>query len=375
VRLTYIANARIPTEKAHGLQVMTMCDALAQAGAKVVLIVPARFNPIDEDPFRYYGLGETFSIRYIACLDAIALIRPCTPRWLAQLLFLIQDASFALSSRRFRDNGALLYTRDPAVALVHPSAVYEAHAQPQKALRLYRWICRRCRRLVSISRGLRDELVQSCNVPASRILIAPDAVDLDKFDIPLSKQEARRQVGLPTDKRIVLYAGHLYPWKGADVLAQAARVIEDPSYLFVFVGGTEADVETFSRRYAARQILVVGWQPHERIPTYLKAADVLVLPNSGKTRISSHHTSPLKLFEYMAARRPIVASDLPALREILDSGCALQVPPDQPLALAQGIEHLAQDPQLSQALSREAFQRAQHHTWRDRARRILEFLV
>ena len=100
-----------------------------------------------------------------------------------------------------------------------------------------------------------------------------------------------------------------------------------------------------------------------------------MLPNTAQAAISREHTSPLKLFEYMAAGRPIVASDLPSLREVLRHGDnAWLVQPDDPAALAQGIQHLLAEPALAARLAAQAQEEVQAYTWEQRAERILSFV-
>jgi glycosyltransferase involved in cell wall biosynthesis len=107
----------------------------------------------------------------------------------------------------------------------------------------------------------------------------------------------------------------------------------------------------------------------------LAAADVLALPNSGRAAVSRYYTSPLKLFEYMAAERPIIASDLPALREIIaNEETALLVPPDDASALAAAVERLRADPALARRLAANARSAVGAHTWERRAARILDFV-
>jgi len=119
--------------------------------------------------------------------------------------------------------------------------------------------------------------------------------------------------------------------------------------------------------------LLITQKPNKEIPFYLKAADVLVLPNKKGEDISEKYTSPLKMFEYMASKRPIVASDLPSIREILNDHNSIIMEPNDPQKLAEGIkEALNQD--LSQKISQQAFSDVQSYTWEKRTKKILEFI-
>jgi len=107
----------------------------------------------------------------------------------------------------------------------------------------------------------------------------------------------------------------------------------------------------------------------------LRAADLGVVPNRSQPAISARYTSPLKVFEAMAVGLPLVASDLPSLRELLADGVdALLVAPDDPAALAAGIRRLLEDPALRQRLGARMLARAPEHTWDARARRLVAWM-
>ncbi|OGZ40446.1 MAG: hypothetical protein A3B04_02370 [Candidatus Portnoybacteria bacterium RIFCSPLOWO2_02_FULL_39_11] len=211
----------------------------------------------------------------------------------------------------------------------------------------------------------------------ARIMVASDGVDLAQFDINVDRIQARTKVGLPLDKKIALYTGHLYAWKGAQVLADAAAFLDD-DFLIVFVGGTEKDINNFREKnenlISAGKIALAGHQLHETMPLWMKAADILVLPNKGQENISKLYTSPLKLFEYMVIGRPIVASDLPSLREILNAKNAILFEPDNSKSLALAIKKLIQDSSRAQLLADQARLDAQKYSWSARAKKILEFI-
>ena len=119
---------------------------------------------------------------------------------------------------------------------------------------------------------------------------------------------------------------------------------------------------------------MAGRQPHQKIPLYLKAADVLVLPNKKGESISEKYTSPLKLFEYMVSQRPIVASNLPSIREILNENNAILFEPNNFKSLALGIKKLIQNKDLAEHLANQAWLEAQKYTWSTRTKKIIEFI-
>jgi glycosyltransferase involved in cell wall biosynthesis len=228
--------------------------------------------------------------------------------------------------------------------------------------------------VVTISDSLRQLLTKTYHFPERRIVVIRDAVDIGLFNIVESSVACRQKLNLPINKKIVLYTGHLYGWKGAGMLAEAAKEL-DQNTLTVVVGGTDRDLVRFRSCYAATSnMLIVGRRPHEEIPLWLKAADILVIPNSAKEEISSHYTSPLKLFEYLAAGKPIVATDLPSLREVLSNQVAEFVTPDDASSLAAGIKKLLTDPNRCVKMSELSRELVAGYTWAGRARKIINFL-
>jgi glycosyltransferase involved in cell wall biosynthesis len=235
--------------------------------------------------------------------------------------------------------------------------------------------------VVAITRGLVD-YCRSIGVDESKIIVAPDGVDVEKFRIVESKEDCRSKVGLPADKKIVLYVGHLSLWKGADVLARATASLGD-DVLVVFVGGNAAEVLSFKARIMSPRdsasyddrMSFVGYQSREFVPYYLKAADVLVLPNSGKEVVSRLYTSPMKLFEYMVSGVPIVASDLPSIREVLNDETAILVRPDDSESLAVGLRRVLEDPAGAAKLATVAAAVAGRYDWNKRAEHIIRFMA
>ncbi len=389
MRVILVTNARLPAEKAQGIQVMKMAEAFARQGVDVILTHPRRAQTRRmgevHDIWAYYGIEKSFQIKTLPSLDPVwprALFR--RPR--TRLRLYVQAISYAFAVcvwLLFRRSGQreLIYSRDryslmllTVLRRLIPTPIFfEAHGASSGLARLRR----RFLGLVVITPSLRD-LYAAAGVRPERILVAADGVDLGRSDEPIERAEARQRLGIPLDRKVVCYTGQLFAWKGVTTLVRSARHL-DPDTLLLIVGGMEHHVERTKRLTEVEGLANVrfeGFVAPTRVREYLAAADILVLPNSASKPISASYTSPLKLFEYMAARRPIVASDLPSLRAVLTPGRnAVLVAPDDPMALATGVKSVLDDATLASRLADQAFRDVRQYTWDERARRILEFVA
>ena len=367
MRILYIANIRLPTEKAHGVQIMEMASAFVASGAAVELVVPRRKNRIGDDPFDFYRIEKTFTIRRLFVWDLVSLgrIGYMVETWTFSLAALI----YALRS----DDEVIVYSRDEFILFLlsffRRRYVFEPH------IGKWHFVVKRAMTgallATPISIGLRDFFLKKC-IPDKRMVVAPDGVNLERFTHKERKIHSRKRLGLPNAKHIVLYSGHLYPRKGPQLLADAAQYLSEDTVL-VFVGGTDEDIALFEKQYGnIHNIILVGHKPHEDIPYYLSSADVLVLPNSGKSDDASLYTSPMKLFEYMASGVPIVASNVPSLREILSDESAALFAPDDARDLADKILGILGDNKKAAQLAARARSIAEKYSWKKRAASILK---
>ena len=383
-RLDLVVNIRFPGDRAHGIQVAAMAEALAATGLNVDLVVPRRFPWRDLDPYEHYGVARTFSVQRIASLDTIDLAPPRAQR----VPFLVQSVTFGLRALAraavSREAGILVrdhYTLDILVAGLRRRdrlrLAAEVHDLPSHAPRR-RQVARSLAALpavVTISHGLRDDLVGE-GLDPGRVLVAPDGVNLARFANLPSRSDAKRAVGVRSAQPLVVYAGQLYRWKGVDTLVAAMAGV--PQAELLVVGGQGDDltrVQALASACAPGQVRFLGTVPPPRVPALLAAADVIVLPNSAQAEISARYTSPLKLFEAMAAERAIVASDLSSLREVLrHEQNALLVRPDDPEALAAGLRRLLEDAALRARLAATARAESARYDWRQRAHHVARFL-
>ena len=364
-KISYVTLARIPTGRAHGYAIMKMCEEFAALANRVELVTPTRKHGLKDDPFEYHHIKRNFRLRKLWTTDFLGLFdNRSIP------LFFIDIAIFLLSlSIRQWSSDTILYTRDYLVALVARShnIVLEIHTIPEKTFLFFRAL-KRARRIIVISNGLKEALVKA-GVTEEKIIVAPDAVDLSEFNITPMRELVWGSIGVNAEKKIILYTGHFYSWKGAETLAEAASLLP-PECEVVLMGGVDQELAEFKTKYGT-QARIIGFEKREKLAGYLKSADVLVLPNSGKQRISSHYTSPLKLFQYMAAGVPIVAADLPSIREILSDSSAFWFRSDDENDLAVRVHYVLQHPDEAAGKAARAAEEVKKYTWGARAKSIL----
>ena len=366
MNILYIANIRLPTEKAHGIQIMKMCEAFADLGHTIELVVPTRHTHITEDAFSYYGVARIFALTKLTVPDWVRFGRV---GFLSSLLIFSERARWL---KHFW-SADIIYSRDALVLLQYMllgrCIVFEAHTKPSRAAR---FVARRAHKVVVISRALKEAYIAS-GVSEEKIIVAHDAVDEHLFDSVASKEITRATLTIPRTSTVIMYVGHLYAHKGVATLAQVAEHMPDNQ--FIFVGGTERDIAYFRKQWGSIQnINIVGHMSPAKVPQYLRTADVLVIPNSAKNEDASKFTSPMKLFEYMASGTPIVASRVPSLQEVLTENEAVFFTPDDAGALTDSINEVLSNEKESHERTENAKQKVARYTWKKRAERICKFI-
>ena len=368
MRIAYLAASPVPSSIASSVHVAKMCHAMARLGHEVTLFVPQRPETRMDvsDTYRFYGVGANFEIRRVPWpampgrryVSAIAMVR----------------AALATAP-------TIVYGRFPDATYIAAVAglpvVFESHLPPASTgieVFIHRRLLRHpgLRRLVLVSEALRREYAARFRPDDRVVAVIPDAADdpAGCAPVPLGSP-GRLQVG---------YVGSLYPGKGMETISELAT--RCPWADFHVVGGEEEQVAVWQRRIPPPgNLRLHGYVPHGRTDGYRLACDVLLAPY--QSRVEGHGgseiskwMSPLKVFEYMATGRAIVAADLPVLREVLtDEVNALLCPPGSTDAWLVALRRLAENRQLRLRLGAEA--RAQflaRHTWNARAAAALRDL-
>lgn len=380
MKIFYVTNARLPTEKAHGLATVKLSEAFARQGADVTVLAPWRLNPLKRNPYEYYGAERNFGIQYLLSIDFLWL--PFAKRlWFGVQLFSFSVVAALWVLLRYRLWGglrdAVIFSHDHVplffASFVAPVIVYDIHDYPMRNS-FYRRVLRCASGFAVQTRWKAGMLAQDFGIPAEHIVYWPNGTDVERFATQLSHEEARAKLGLAQQEKIVLYAGSLQRWKGVETLVEASKHLLDAKVYIV--GGSPTEIAALQQKEKSQKLkaVFVGQKPWQEIPLWLKAADVLVLPNTGQEKVSQFYTSPMKLFEYMASGRPIVASDIPSIREIVDEAMVYFAAPDDPHSFAAAIRAALANPEEARRRAERAAQEVRRYTWEARARRILEHM-
>lgn len=370
MRVLYAFPEPLPLPRARGVQAIHSIHALAgEIEAVDFAFEPAPGQP---DPFSAYGLTRPGNVR----------LMPLSRRlpWPFAGLGLKSHRLFArrlVARVRRGDKPDVILVRHVKLAaalarcLPHIPLAYEAHevfadtASPRHAERIGRIESRALgavRLLLANSRATAERL--RARYPAAAAAeVLPNGVTVPAAPPPRDWRNAGREI---------VYAGSLFGWKGvADLVAAAALL---PGRRITIIGG---ETEAVARLRAAApqggaELVFAGRLPHAEVQRRLAASCIAVLPNRADR--DSAFTSPLKLFEYLAAGCAVVATDLPAVREILGAEDAAWAAPGDPASLAAAIRSLTENPAAAEAVAARGFARVQAYSWQARARRLAGLL-
>ena len=345
MKIYYVANARMPSEKAHGIQLAKMCEAFLLSGADLELVLPKRL-PAQAGSAKslkeFYGLKVEIPVKKLPVLNLGFAI--------SSLSFMFSYFFYLLSKKN-----SLIYTIDMDNFSFVPlrflgfSYFSEIHDAKRKTF-FWKVFLKKISGAIVINNNIKKSLIERFGLSSEKILVEPNGIDLEMFSDKISKREARAKLNLPPDKKIALYVGRRTWWKGMEILSEAEKLL--PS-------------ET---------IYVVENRPYSEIPLWNAVADVCIVLGTKKHEYSYFHTSPMKLFEYMASGRPILAADTPANREIVSESEAYFYEPDNPKDLADKIKQIMTNPPDSKLKVDNARAKVENYTWSKRAQNILEFI-
>lgn len=387
MKIYYIQNCRLPTEKAHGYQIMKMCEAFASKDVDLELIVPKKSNPITENAFEYYNVKNNFKIRYLKFFDFFKI--RLFPQKISYILNELEYLVIILFLNN--DSTGICITRNEFLAAILKlkkfMVVYECHDWFRKWKKISLFCLKKVDILITTNIFIKENFLNNNFHPKS-IHCLPNGIDLEIFGLDISKTEARYEINRNPDlkcniihnKKILLYTGSYKTMgveKGIDEILLALTKMKNSDVHFLAVGGNEKD-RSFYLQMAKKlgvdnKIQLLGRVVQEQLAIIQKSADILLMPFPDKAHYK-YHMTPLKMFEYMASKRPIIASSLPSIKAILNEKNAFFVEPGNANSLAQMIKYLLAHEAKSEQNALRAYSDVSSFTWINRASKIINYI-
>jgi glycosyltransferase involved in cell wall biosynthesis len=378
-KFIYISNTRLPSEKANSYQTIQMCNSFSKVYDNVELWTGKSRNTKEldavKDVYKFYNVKKTFEIKKFFQIDSKVLFKINEFLW-ANFRNLIFSLNICIHLIKFKNSKNItLYTREwffifvflffKKIGLVNNKLFYESH-------KFYKFLPKILAKIDGVI--VINEYLYSLhkNFGIKNLFLAHDGVNIDEYG-------AISRYSFNPKKEIfkVVYTGSLFLWKGVNTLVNSLQFLPQNIELII-IGGSGQYLANF-KKYVSEsgfsdRIKVVPHVPKGKLFQFIEIADVLVLPNSAKDKMSLY-TSPIKLFEYMASKRPIVASNIPSIAEVLsDQKNALFFKPDDHKDLAVQIYKTINGDYGE--MVQQALKDSHKYTWDKRAKdisRVMKF--
>ena len=371
MKITYLSTADIPSRKANSVHIMKMCSAFSENNHEVILYAPKSEELADNDVYKFYGVDNKFKIRRI---------RKSPSRFgdyeyaIKNLLYVIKDKPELVFSRNLLSIFFASFSGIPLVLEIHQPISNNSRLQAKFFKLLIR--LKTFKLLVVITNPLKEIYLNEYNLTEDKIFIAADGADLPRYG--LSKRDKKNK----NDKLTIGYVGHLYQGRGIELILElATRCMWGE---FHIVGGTEEDINRVSElAEEIGNVIIHGFISPQEAEDFRLDMDILLAPYQEKVGLESGSMttekwmSPLKIFEYMAAGKPIICSNIPVLHEVLsDQKNCIFCEPCDVLSWEKALIKLNKNAEFRNKIGKQAKKDLEaKYLWKTRAANIIKKIV
>jgi glycosyltransferase involved in cell wall biosynthesis len=366
--LLFLTSFEYPTQHAHPHHALLMArefNALLPGAFRLVVSRAAR--ELGTVPHTETAGPLAFIVRTLRLRSAYYTV------WLP--LFLILNP-------KFRGAHALLFVNDTRLAAVAAlwkplfnfKLAVEVHTTMKSGV-VRTLVLRRADLLIFLTEGLRTRTLGSTLVHPHHVVLG-NAVDALRFEVAQSKEELRKELSLPTNATLIGYIGRFRPGgidKGIEFMLSVLPSLPSDIHM-VLVGGTPTELKEVAQLTSQRGLngRVHAYGRVTDVERWCAACDMLAyVPSELHTDFLQYETSPMKLFEYMAARRPVIVTDAPTVRSVVSEKEAHIIASGDQNAFVRAVEEILAHPKQSEILVHAAAEKVHTLTWHARARTIL----
>lgn len=361
--LLYVANSSFPSNSANSIQIINMCEAFNSVFKEVKLL---SFISDKEEVINRYNVLNKFDLVDVGGKSKYYLLND-----LKLFFYLVRNNSFL-------DDFQIIFSRSLIFSTLisffyKGKIIYEVHDDTNVSFiksiikNLFRSILTKRDVLIIFTNDyLKDDFLKykfNCDVlTIENGVYLKKFTDIDNYD----RDILRDKYGVPNNKKVVTYIGGFQEWKGVKEILKCADKINNENIFFLMVGGKISSKRSnikYLERISQKEVLEV-----------YSLSDILLIPNSSRFECSNRTTSPLKLFEYMASKKPIIASAVPSIKKIVSSREVLFFQPDDYIDLIKKIEFLILDIDLQRKMVKNSSELVKSYSYPDRVKRIINFL-
>ena len=396
VSILYLTMSSIPGIKANTIQTIRFCDAISLKGIEVYLLIRCKLNEmnplrIKRNIINFYGCGSRIKVIpiFVPILNSSNQRVEEIAYLIAYIFYSFIASILSIILRILLGKELYIFIRTPPImtmyylfSFIHKSRViYEMHdlyrRRPKSLLlRLFIASLKKARLIITTSNYLESIVKRWINV--TKIITLHVAYDPSAFRVTITDMSTlRKELGLPLDKWVIIYAGQLWAWKNPEFLIDALSMIPADDVVLLFVGGSFEDIKrvsTYANKKGVKNVLFRGFVKPTLVAKYLKAVDCLVHYTPSTGIFKSY--SPLKILEYMAAEKPILSPRQLWIKEILNDGVnAILFDEDSPRDLAEKILLVKNNKELAENISKNAVKDSKKYTYEKRAEAFLKALL
>lgn len=372
MQILYISSSRVPSRAANSIHVMKICSAMANNGHEVHLMTARAKKDTEKgvvDVFDFYGVKKNFNLYrlYWMNIPMFSIIYSLN----ILLIFLnltLKNRQRPLCFSRYLHGLYLLSFFGPPLRLEMHLTLSDRKFERV----IFKKLIKKSnfKKLVVISEKLAEIYINEFPELSNKIVVAHDAADI---------VDLNEKIQLHGNGKLNLgYVGHLYKGRGVRLMIDLVKNKSDID--LHLIGGTENDIEFWKNESAQfKNVHFYGFKSPKETVLYRNSCDILLAPYEKKLSIAggdldtSRWMSPLKIFEYMSAKKPIICSDLPVLREVLvDKQNAILCEPESLDSWSTAVENIRRDSDLSAKIADNAYNDFRNkYTWTQRAKLIL----
>jgi glycosyltransferase involved in cell wall biosynthesis len=370
MNIYYLSSSIIPSKSANSVHVMKMCNAFMNNGHNITLFAkkPQTKSGDSMDLYKLYDVMK-FPINRIMAMPI---------RGIGSLFYsygVLKEINKMNSPDLFygRDLWGLLFISNKNIPII-----YEAHSLPLSKLRKLAekklFLNKNFRRLIVISKALKDEYINLYPFLSEMdVLVAHDGADIPQDEF------LNKNVDIKNKKIIVGYVGHLYSGRGIELIIQLAKEFCDIE--FIVIGGTDIDVKRWKKETTKyNNIVFYGYIPHGELYKKYQEIDILLAPYQNKVAVAggkgdtSRWMSPLKIFEYMSYKKPMLVSNISVLKEVLiDEYNCLFCDPENIDEWLLSLKKVINDRDLAFNLGKNAYDDLKkYYLWGIRAEKVIK---